>query len=80
MGQIICTVAADTYIHAKEAAKRVKITYDDIEPAIITIEVDHCPSSGMTGGRAYCEQNSTRGSWSKIIYVSAMLKPVLQVG
>uniref|UniRef100_A0A1B0GWM7 Aldehyde oxidase 4 n=1 Tax=Rattus norvegicus TaxID=10116 RepID=A0A1B0GWM7_RAT len=38
VGQIICTVAADTYIHAKEAAKRVKITYDDIEPAIITIE------------------------------------------
>ncbi|XP_076787997.1 aldehyde oxidase 4 isoform X3 [Arvicanthis niloticus] len=38
VGQIICTVAADTYIHAKEAAKRVKIAYDDIEPTIITIE------------------------------------------
>lgn len=39
MGQIICTVAADTYAHAKEAAKKVKIAYEDIEPRIITIEV-----------------------------------------
>ncbi|XP_052048190.1 aldehyde oxidase 4 [Apodemus sylvaticus] len=38
VGQIICTVAADTYIHAEEAAKRVKIAYDDIDPTIITIE------------------------------------------
>ncbi|KAF7474751.1 Hypothetical predicted protein [Marmota monax] len=39
VGQIICTVAAYTYAHAKEAAKKVKITYEDIEPRIITIEV-----------------------------------------
>ncbi|XP_038171245.1 aldehyde oxidase 4 isoform X3 [Arvicola amphibius] len=38
VGQIVCAVAADTYAHAKEAAKRVRIAYDDIEPAIITIE------------------------------------------
>ncbi|XP_057614582.1 aldehyde oxidase 4 isoform X1 [Chionomys nivalis] len=38
VGQIICAVAADTYAHAKEAAKRVRIAYDDIEPVIITIE------------------------------------------
>nr|XP_055201143.1 aldehyde oxidase 4-like isoform X3 [Nyctereutes procyonoides] len=38
VGQIICTVAADTYAHAREAAKKVKITYEDIEPRIITIE------------------------------------------
>ncbi|XP_037066290.1 aldehyde oxidase 4 isoform X2 [Peromyscus leucopus] len=38
VGQIVCAVAADTYAHAKEAAKHVKIAYDDIEPAIITIE------------------------------------------
>lgn len=39
VGQIICTVAADIYAHAREAAKKVKITYEDIEPRIITIEV-----------------------------------------
>lgn len=39
MGQIVCTVAADTYAHVREAAKKVKITYKDIEPRIITIEV-----------------------------------------
>ncbi|XP_077010735.1 aldehyde oxidase 4-like [Tamandua tetradactyla] len=38
VGQIVCTVAADTYAHAREAAKKVKITYEDIEPRIITIE------------------------------------------
>lgn len=39
VGQIVCTVAADTYAHAKEAAKQVKIAYEDIEPRIITIKV-----------------------------------------
>ncbi|XP_066201736.1 aldehyde oxidase 4-like [Saccopteryx leptura] len=38
VGQIICAVAADTYAHAKNAAKTVKIAYEDIEPKIITIE------------------------------------------
>ncbi|KAK1336527.1 hypothetical protein QTO34_002558, partial [Cnephaeus nilssonii] len=38
VGQIVCTVAADTYAHAKEAAKKVKVAYEDIEPRIITIE------------------------------------------
>ncbi|XP_044097196.1 aldehyde oxidase 4-like isoform X2 [Neovison vison] len=38
VGQIVCTVAADTYAHAREAAEKVKITYEDIEPRIITIE------------------------------------------
>uniref|UniRef100_G1Q5J1 aldehyde oxidase n=1 Tax=Myotis lucifugus TaxID=59463 RepID=G1Q5J1_MYOLU len=38
VGQIVCTVAADTYAHAKDAAKKVKIAYEDIEPRIITIE------------------------------------------
>ncbi|KAF3824242.1 hypothetical protein GH733_008527, partial [Mirounga leonina] len=38
VGQIVCTVAADTYAHAREAAKKVKITYEDVEPRIITIE------------------------------------------
>lgn len=38
VGQIVCTVAADTHAHAKEAAKKVKIAYEDIEPRIITIE------------------------------------------
>lgn len=64
MGQIVCAVAADTYAHAKEAAKRVRIAYDDIEPAIITIEVGRRPSSGITG-EAYFEQNSISESWNK---------------
>ncbi|XP_057603209.1 aldehyde oxidase 4-like isoform X4 [Hippopotamus amphibius kiboko] len=38
VGQIVCTVAADTYAHAREAAKKVKIIYEDLEPRIITIK------------------------------------------
>ncbi|XP_043849522.1 aldehyde oxidase 4-like [Dromiciops gliroides] len=38
VGQIVCTVAADTYAHAKKAAEKVKIIYEDVEPRIITIE------------------------------------------
>ncbi|NP_001265709.1 aldehyde oxidase 4 [Cavia porcellus] len=38
VGQIVCTVAADTYAHAREAAQKVKVEYEDIEPRIITIE------------------------------------------
>ncbi|KAM9038260.1 aldehyde oxidase 4-like isoform 1-T2 [Sarcophilus harrisii] len=38
VGQIVCTVAADTYAHAKQAADKVKISYEDMEPRIITIE------------------------------------------
>lgn len=30
---------ADSEIHAKRAAKRVKIVYQDLEPVILTIEV-----------------------------------------
>ncbi|KAL0626578.1 Aldehyde oxidase 4 [Plecturocebus cupreus] len=37
--QIVGTVAADTYAHAREAAKKVKIAYEDIEQRIITGEV-----------------------------------------
>lgn len=39
MGQIVCAVIADSEIQAKQAAKRVKIVYQDLEPVILTIEV-----------------------------------------
>ncbi|XP_068926203.1 aldehyde oxidase 4-like isoform X2 [Petaurus breviceps papuanus] len=38
VGQIVCAVAADTYSHAKQAAEKVKVIYEDVEPQIITIE------------------------------------------
>lgn len=39
MGQIVCAVAADSYAHAKQAAAKVKIEYEALEPVILTIEV-----------------------------------------
>ncbi|KAG9473347.1 hypothetical protein GDO78_016492 [Eleutherodactylus coqui] len=38
VGYIICAVVADKPEHAKQAARKVKIVYEDIEPVILTIE------------------------------------------
>ncbi|XP_036784021.2 aldehyde oxidase isoform X1 [Manis pentadactyla] len=38
VGQLVCAVIADSEIQAKQAAKRVKIVYQDLEPLILTIE------------------------------------------
>ena len=39
MGQIVCAVVADSDVHAKQAAAKVKIEYEVLEPVILTIEV-----------------------------------------
>uniref|UniRef100_A0A8C3NMH1 xanthine dehydrogenase n=1 Tax=Geospiza parvula TaxID=87175 RepID=A0A8C3NMH1_GEOPR len=38
VGQIVCAVVADSYVHAKQAAAKVKIEYEILEPVILTIE------------------------------------------
>uniref|UniRef100_A0A8B9MHI2 Aldehyde oxidase 1 n=1 Tax=Accipiter nisus TaxID=211598 RepID=A0A8B9MHI2_9AVES len=38
VGQIVCAVVADSDIHAKQAAAKVKIEYEVLEPVILTIE------------------------------------------
>ncbi|XP_027780828.1 aldehyde oxidase [Marmota flaviventris] len=38
VGQLVCAVIADTEIQARQAAKQVKIVYQDVEPLILTIE------------------------------------------
>nr|XP_036865036.1 aldehyde oxidase isoform X2 [Manis javanica]XP_036865038.1 aldehyde oxidase isoform X2 [Manis javanica]XP_036865039.1 aldehyde oxidase isoform X2 [Manis javanica] len=38
VGQLVCAVIADSEVQAKQAAKRVKIVYQDLEPLILTIE------------------------------------------
>ncbi|KAJ7345476.1 hypothetical protein JRQ81_001426 [Phrynocephalus forsythii] len=38
VGQIVCGVVADSEIHAKRAAAKVKIEYEELEPVILTIE------------------------------------------
>lgn len=38
VGQIVCAVAADSYAHAKQATKKVKIVYEDMEPMIVTVQ------------------------------------------
>ncbi|XP_067833858.1 aldehyde oxidase-like [Heptranchias perlo] len=38
VGQIICGIVADSQEHAKMAASAVKITYEDLEPVVLTLE------------------------------------------
>ncbi|XP_068101235.1 aldehyde oxidase 1-like [Hyperolius riggenbachi] len=38
VGYIVCAVVADTPEHAKQAAKKVKIIYEEIQPVILTIQ------------------------------------------
>lgn len=39
VGQIVCAVVADSDVHSKQAAAKVKIEYEVLEPVILTIEV-----------------------------------------
>lgn len=43
MGQIICAVVAETDVQAKRAIEKIKITYEELEPVILTIEVSRVP-------------------------------------
>ncbi|NXX95379.1 AOXA oxidase, partial [Centropus bengalensis] len=38
VGQIVCAVVADSNVHAKQAAAKVKIEYEVLEPVILTVE------------------------------------------
>ena len=39
VGQVIGGILADTPSHARIAARLVNVTYEDIDPTIVTIEV-----------------------------------------
>ncbi|KAH0511700.1 Aldehyde oxidase 1 [Microtus ochrogaster] len=38
VGHLVCAVIAESETHARRAAKRVKVVYQDLEPPILTIE------------------------------------------
>ncbi|NP_001075459.1 aldehyde oxidase 1 [Oryctolagus cuniculus] len=38
VGQLVCAVIAESEVQAKQAAKQVKIVYEDLEPVILSIE------------------------------------------
>ncbi|ELK35886.1 Aldehyde oxidase [Myotis davidii] len=56
VGQIICAVAAETDVQAKRAIEEIKVTYEDLEPVIVTIEdaIKHnsflCPEKKLEQG------------------------------
>ncbi|XP_065783775.1 aldehyde oxidase 2 isoform X2 [Muntiacus reevesi] len=56
VGQIICAVVAETDVQAKRAIEKIKITYEELEPVILTIEdaIKHnsflCPERKLEQG------------------------------
>nr|XP_040149313.1 aldehyde oxidase-like isoform X1 [Ictidomys tridecemlineatus] len=56
VGHVICAVVAETDIQAKQAIEKIKITYEDLEPVIFTIEdaIKHnsflCPEKKLEQG------------------------------
>ncbi|NP_001041597.1 aldehyde oxidase 2 [Canis lupus familiaris] len=56
VGHIICAVVAETNVQAKSAIEKIKITYEDIEPVIFTINdaIKHnsflCPEKKLEQG------------------------------
>ncbi|XP_068824571.1 aldehyde oxidase 2 [Capricornis sumatraensis] len=56
VGQIICAVVAETDVQAKRAIEKIKITYEELEPIIFTIEdaIKHnsflCPEKKLEQG------------------------------
>uniref|UniRef100_A0A8D0W2S8 aldehyde oxidase n=1 Tax=Sus scrofa TaxID=9823 RepID=A0A8D0W2S8_PIG len=56
VGQIICAVVAETDVQAKRASEKIKITYEELEPVIVTIEdaIKHnsflCPEKKLEQG------------------------------
>uniref|UniRef100_A0A673T1X2 aldehyde oxidase n=1 Tax=Suricata suricatta TaxID=37032 RepID=A0A673T1X2_SURSU len=56
VGQIICAVVAETDVQAKSAIEKIKITYEDLEPIIFTINdaIKHnsflCPEKKLEQG------------------------------
>ncbi|XP_012594522.2 aldehyde oxidase 2 isoform X1 [Microcebus murinus] len=56
VGQIVCAVAAETDIQARRAVEKIKITYEDLEPVIFTIQdaIKHnsflCPEKKLEQG------------------------------
>lgn len=59
VGQIVCAVAADSYARAKQATKKVKIVYEDMEPMIVTVQ-DALQHESFIGPEKKLEQGNVQ--------------------
>ncbi|KAM4836126.1 LOW QUALITY PROTEIN: aldehyde oxidase 3-like [Thomomys bottae] len=65
VGQIVCAVAADSYAHAKQATKKVKIVYQDLEPVIVTIQ-DAIQHKSFIGPEKKLEQGNVEEAFQYV--------------
>lgn len=74
-GQIIAAVLADSQLNAQNASKKVRVTYEELKPVIITIEeaIEHKSFFGDT-------QRLTRGNVEKVFERSHVIEGQCRVG
>ncbi|XP_019582321.2 aldehyde oxidase 2 [Rhinolophus sinicus] len=65
VGQIICAVVAETDVQAKRAIKMIKITYEDLEPIIFTIE-DAIKNNSFLCPEKKLEQGNIEEAFEKV--------------
>ncbi|XP_045150821.1 aldehyde oxidase 3-like isoform X2 [Echinops telfairi] len=65
VGQVVCTVAADSYAHAKQATQKVKIEYEDVEPVIVSIQ-DAIKHRSFIGPEKKLEQGNIEAAFQSV--------------
>ncbi|NP_001295389.1 aldehyde oxidase 3 [Oryctolagus cuniculus] len=65
VGQIVCAVAADSYAHAKQATRKVKIVYKDVEPVIVSIQ-DAIKHKSFIGPEKKLEQGDVEKAFQAV--------------
>ncbi|XP_075385065.1 aldehyde oxidase 3-like [Tenrec ecaudatus] len=65
VGQVVCTVAADSYAHAKQATQKVKIEYEDVEPVIVSIQ-DAIKHRSFIGPEEKLEQGNVEAAFQSV--------------
>ncbi|XP_035427453.1 aldehyde oxidase isoform X1 [Cygnus atratus] len=76
VGQIVCAVVADSDVHAKQAAAKVKIKYEALEPVILTIE-EAIKHDSFFGPRRKLEQGNVDQAFET---VDGILEGEVRVG
>ncbi|XP_021105460.1 aldehyde oxidase 2-like isoform X2 [Heterocephalus glaber] len=65
VGQVICAVVAETDVQAKRAAEEVRVTYEDLQPVIFSIQ-DAIKHSSFLCPEKKLEQGSIEEAFAKV--------------
>ncbi|KAM6174713.1 aldehyde oxidase 2-like [Erethizon dorsatum] len=68
VGQVICAVVAETDVQAKRATERVRVTYEDLEPVVFSIQ-DAIKHNSFLCPEKQLEQGSVEEAFEKVDHV-----------